>query len=142
MTDELTVTNRARYAVSAMIEIARAEKPVALHTVATATNISLSYLEQLIAALRKHELVTAQSGRYGGYIIAKLPAAITIADIIRASDDFAPGNKKPQYTNNLPTPSNSGHLWSHLNGIILQQLQHITLEDVIIGNLESVNHLF
>lgn len=130
MIDEPAATNRARYAINAMIEIARAEKAVPLHIVAAATDISLSYLEQLAAALRLHCLLDAKLGPRGGYFLAKPPADITIAEIVTASEDWAPGKKTNSEKSAAPQKP-TDKLWDHVSKLIILQLRHITLQDVM-----------
>lgn len=67
MKTRLKLTTRGQYAVVAMVEIGRDGKkaPVPLSDIAETTNISLSYLEQLIAGLRRHGLVTSYRGPGG-----------------------------------------------------------------------------
>ncbi|MCD8497512.1 MAG: Rrf2 family transcriptional regulator [Alphaproteobacteria bacterium] len=64
MKTRLKLTTRGKYAVMAMIEIGRStgKRPVPLSDIAGTTNISLSYLEQLIAGLRRHGLVKSYRG--------------------------------------------------------------------------------
>jgi Rrf2 family iron-sulfur cluster assembly transcriptional regulator len=134
MPDDATLSNRARYAINALLEIARAQSPVPLHAVADKTGISLSYLEQLVATLRLHKLVDAKLGPKGGYILSKSPADITIADIVIATEDWAPGKKA---TLTLPFhPQATDIVWSHVSKLVILQLRSITLQDVISGNLD------
>jgi Rrf2 family iron-sulfur cluster assembly transcriptional regulator len=114
-----------------MIEIARTETPMPLHSVADTTGISLSYLEQLAATLRSHGLIKAKLGPKGGYVLAKPSASITIADIVKASEDWAPGLKAPK-NKDVPQPTNTVQLWSHIHNVILHHLSQITLEYAIV----------
>ena len=68
-----------------MVALARAygERPVSLNELAESESISLSYLEQLFAELRKAGLVTAVRGAYGGYRLARPPEEITVGDVVR-----------------------------------------------------------
>jgi Rrf2 family iron-sulfur cluster assembly transcriptional regulator len=54
---------------------------------ASASSISLSYLEQLFGKLRRHELVESTRGPGGGYTLARKAAEITVADIIVSVDE-------------------------------------------------------
>lgn len=134
MTDPM-LPNRARLAVSAMIDIARAGKPVPLREVSERTGISLSYLEQLVAALRLHKLLNAVQGRCGGYNLARPADSISIAEIVIAAGDWGPGLKKERSS---VQPAHDP-LWSHLHNIMLGQLRHVTLADAMIGTFISDN---
>lgn len=60
------------------------EGPVTLADISGTQGISLSYLEQLFARLRKHGLVQGMRGPGGGYRLSRSPAEISIADVIDA----------------------------------------------------------
>jgi len=129
MTEIPTLTNRGRYAVKAMIEIARSDSPIPLHAVSKNIDLSLSYLEQIIATLRNRNLVTSITGRHGGYTLAKPPSKITIAQIVNATEDRTYGAPKPKETFDPSDPSEL--LWRHIVKTTLDQLQTITLADAL-----------
>ena len=81
----MRLSTRGEYGVRAMVALARHHggPPVSLTEIAAAESISLSYLEQLVAALRRAGLVTAVRGASGGYQLARPPAEITIGDVVR-----------------------------------------------------------
>ena len=85
----MRLTTKGRYAVTAMMDLAiHAETgPVTLIDIATSQKISLSYLEQLFAQLRKAGLVKGLRGPGGGYRLAKDADEISVADIISAVDE-------------------------------------------------------
>lgn len=80
---------RARYAVMAMVDLACQcnGRPVSLPDVAERQEISLCYLEQLFAKLRRAGLVSSVRGPGGGYRLAHDRDDIRIGDIIRAVDE-------------------------------------------------------
>ena len=77
----MRLTTKGRYAVTAMLDLALQEgkRPVTLHDIAVNQEISLSYLEQLFAKLRKAGLVRGTRGPGGGYRLAKKMDSISIA---------------------------------------------------------------
>lgn len=85
----MKLSTKGRYAVTAMIDLAINAKasPVTLADISVCQDISLSYLEQLMSMLRKHELVKGMRGPGGGYVLARPADQITIADIITAVDE-------------------------------------------------------
>ncbi|MGV6818110.1 MAG: Fe-S cluster assembly transcription factor [Thiotrichales bacterium] len=85
----MRLSTKGRYAVTAMMDLAihDREGPVTLADISNAQGISLSYLEQLFAKLRKKGLVEGVRGPGGGYRLAKMPAQITVAQIITAVDE-------------------------------------------------------
>ena len=85
----MILTNKAKYATIAVIDMLEAglQKPVSLSLIAARQNISLSFLEQIFAALKKAQIVKSVRGAGGGYLLAKKPQDIHIADIIFAIDE-------------------------------------------------------
>ncbi len=85
----MKLTTKGRYAVSAMADLAAFgdDAPVALSDIALRQGISLSYLEQLFAKLRRAGLVTSMRGVAGGYTLSDAPQNIRVADIISAVDE-------------------------------------------------------
>ncbi|MFZ0254175.1 MAG: Fe-S cluster assembly transcriptional regulator IscR [Gammaproteobacteria bacterium] len=85
----MRLTTKGRYAVTAMLDLAihHDQGPVALADIAKRQGISLSYLEQLFAQLRKHGLVRSTRGPGGGYRLGRGATAIAVSDVIRAVDE-------------------------------------------------------
>ena len=85
----MRLTTKGRYAVTAMLDLAfhSQTKPVTLTEIATRQTISLSYLEQLFARLRKAGMVTGVRGPGGGYKLSREAIEINIAEIIAAVDE-------------------------------------------------------
>lgn len=85
----MRLSTKGRYAVTAMIDLAlhHEVRPVALTDIAETQKISVSYLEQLFARLRKNKLVKGMRGPGGGYRLARPASEVTIADIIAAVDE-------------------------------------------------------
>ncbi|MEJ2360224.1 MAG: Rrf2 family transcriptional regulator [Gammaproteobacteria bacterium] len=83
----MTISSRAHYAIKAMLNLAfQMPNPVSLTSLAKKLDISLSYLEQIFALLRKNNLVKGVRGPGGGYVLGKPTEVITIADIVSAID--------------------------------------------------------
>lgn len=85
----MRLSTKGRYAVTAMIDLALHNDvgPVALTDIAETQKISVSYLEQLFARLRRNGLVTGMRGPGGGYRLARAAGEITVAEIIAAVDE-------------------------------------------------------
>jgi Rrf2 family transcriptional regulator, cysteine metabolism repressor len=79
-------STRAEYGVRLMVELGRqdAQRPVALATVAESENLPLSYLEHLVAKLRKADLVESQRGAHGGYRLARPASEIEMLEVVQA----------------------------------------------------------
>jgi len=85
----MRLTTKGRYAVTAMLDLAIHDDrdPVALADIARRQGISLSYLEQLFAQLRKRGLVRSSRGPGGGYQLGHPAAEIAVVDVIGAVDE-------------------------------------------------------
>lgn len=85
----MRLTTKGRYAVTAMLDLAlhATENPVPLADISQRQGISLSYLEQLFARLRKQGLVDSARGPGGGYRLSRPADAIAVADVITAIDE-------------------------------------------------------
>jgi Rrf2 family iron-sulfur cluster assembly transcriptional regulator len=85
----MRLTTRGRYAVTAMLDLAlhNDSGPIALADIAQRQDISLTYLEQLFARLRRRQLVSSARGPGGGYRLSKPIDQISVADVIAAVDE-------------------------------------------------------
>lgn len=85
----MRLTTKGRYAVTAMLDLAfhSQTEPVTLTDIANRQTISLSYLEQLFARLRRAGMVVGVRGPGGGYKLSRHPELINIAEIIIAVDE-------------------------------------------------------
>lgn len=85
----MRLTTKGRYAVTAMLDLAlhHDRGPVSLADIAHRQGISLSYLEQLFAQLRRRGLVSSTRGPGGGYRLGRAAEVIAVADVIVAVDE-------------------------------------------------------
>ena len=85
----MRLSTKGRYAVMAMVDLAQHgdSRPVSLAEIAERQEISLCYLEQLFAKLRRGGLVKSVRGPGGGYLLAHGRDETRIADIIAAVDE-------------------------------------------------------
>ena len=85
----MRLTTKGRYAVTAMLDLALhgSNGPVSLADISGRQDISLSYLEQLFAKLRRNELVKSVRGPGGGYRLSRDYAEIFVAQIIDAVNE-------------------------------------------------------
>ena len=79
-------STKAEYGVRLMVELGRqpGESPVSLSSVAAAENLPLSYLEHLVAKLRKAGLVTSTRGAHGGYQLSRPAEEINLLEVVEA----------------------------------------------------------
>jgi Rrf2 family transcriptional regulator, iron-sulfur cluster assembly transcription factor len=86
----MRLTSKGRYAVMAMADLALhggVDRAVPLQEVAARQEISLSYLEQLFARMRRAGLVSGVRGPGGGYRLARASHQVTVAEIIAAVNE-------------------------------------------------------
>lgn len=130
----MRLTTKGRYAVTAMLDLAinQETKPVTLQDIAENQEISLSYLEQLFARLRKSGLVKGTRGPGGGYRLATHPARISIADIIVSVDekiDITRCGGREDCRDGQRCLTHE--LWSELSDKIFQFLDEISLGELL-----------
>jgi len=81
----MRLTARSEYGLLAMIQIAASNKdPVSARLISEHQNIPIKFLEQLLVALRRADLVKAVRGARGGFVLAGTPSAVTVLDIVEA----------------------------------------------------------
>ena len=133
----MRLSTKGRYAVMAMVDLAQrgGEGPVCLAEIAERQEISLSYLEQLFAMLRKGGLVKSVRGPGGGYLLAHGADETRISDIILAVDEpiratrCTPG--APVGCRGSKTRCLTHDLWEELGNQIHLYLSSVSLADVV-----------
>ena len=138
----MKLSTKGRYAVTAMLDLAfhNKQKPVTLTDIAKRQTISLSYLEQLFARLRKANIVIGVRGPGGGYQFSRNINEINIAEIIAAVDESIDSTQckgKGNCQNDQPCLTHE--LWTDLSQQIRDYLSNITLEDLI--NREKIKQI-
>ncbi len=121
----MKLSSRADYAAKAMLELSiNPNRPVTLAYLARLQDISISYLEQIFAQLRKHGLVKSVRGPGGGYVLNKPFSDITIGDIVEAIDH-------PNDRSTADAQDDETHqLWGQLSQIVYSHLDTVSLEDI------------
>jgi Rrf2 family iron-sulfur cluster assembly transcriptional regulator len=125
----MKLSTKSRYAVSSLMELALSGpgQPITLSELASKQGISLSYAEQLFAGLRDHKLVKGTRGPGGGFVLAREPDTISIAEIIEAVYDRDSNRSK-----NDEAPSSE--LWNQLDRQVDNFLEGINLAGAIEGS--------
>ncbi len=130
----MRLTTRGRYAVTAMLDLALhgSDGPVTLADIAERQHISLAYLEQLFARLRRHGLVRSMRGPGGGYLLAGAGLQTSIVDIIDAVDESLDATRCGGGGDCQSGQICLTHaLWSDLSGRIHAFLAEVTLEELV-----------
>ena len=139
----MTISSRAHYAIKAMLNLAfQMPNPVSLTSLAKKLDISLSYLEQIFALLRKNNLVKGVRGPGGGYVLGKPTEVITVSDIVSAIDinrkTAADFHGMPQSATLMAWGILEGKVQNHLDGITLAALQEETVERMNVSSDSGV----
>ena len=130
----MRLTAKGRYAVTAMLDLALHDNqgPISLADISQRQTISLSYLEQLFAKLRKGSLVTSVRGPGGGYELERSAGSIFVAEIIDAVDESLDSTKCGG-TGDCQAGETclTHHLWEDLSTQIHSFLEGISLADIV-----------
>ena len=140
----MRLSTKGRYAVMAMADLARngqadgVVRAVSLAEIATRQEISLSYLEQLFARLRKSGLVQSVRGPGGGYRLAKGAHETVVAEIVLAVDEpiratRCIGHSSPKGCMMAGERCITHNLWEDLGDEIHRYLAGVSLEDVVLN---------
>lgn len=137
----MKLSTKARHAITAMMDLALNDKirPITLAEISQSQGISLSYLEQLFAKLRKSGLVVGVRGPGGGYKLARNTNEITIAQIITAIDEYRPSvvtetgvesndesSQEKKYVTHVMWDELSERIYAFLNSITLAEFAERT----------------
>ena len=130
----MRLTTKGRYAVTAILDLTLhcEQKPVSLGDISRRQGISLSYLEQLFAKLRRRKLVNSVRGPGGGYLLAKATADISVAEVVDAVNESldatrCEGRGDCQHGEVCLTH----YLWEDLSAQIHGFLNNISLADLV-----------
>ena len=130
----MRLTAKGRYAVTAMLDLAVHQKagPISLADISRRQGISLSYLEQLFAKLRKHNLVNSVRGPGGGYQLERDPGRIFVAEIVDSVDENVDATKCSGRADCQHGETCLSHqLWADLSSEIHHFLAGINLASII-----------
>ena len=127
----MRLSRKARFGISAMIRLGLREGrgTKTLSDLSMDQGISLSYLEQLFAQLRKSGLVVGVRGPGGGYRLARKASEISVSEIITAVDDQAQNAGSQKTGSNTVTDQ----MWNDVSDQLFGFLNRLTLADVLNG---------
>jgi Rrf2 family protein len=132
-------TAKADYAVRAAVELASVGtgEPVKAEDIAEAQSIPLNFLENILAELRRAGIVESRRGAAGGYLLARAPEEVSIADVIRAVEGPL-ANVRGMSPDALEYEGSAARLrdvWVALRANVRAVLEQVTLADVAKGEL-------
>jgi len=131
----MRLTTKGRYAVTAVLDLAFHQEngPVSLAAISERQSISLSYLEQLFAKLRRNGVVTSTRGPGGGYSLQRQTSEISVSDVILAVDESCQitGCDEVESCNGGDYQCLTHDLWQELSNEIRSFLDGITLAEIM-----------
>lgn len=131
----MKLSTKGRYAVTAIMAVAIGEqsKPVTLAEISEEQGISISYLEQIFARLRKSQIVKGTRGPGGGYCLSREPKDISIAEIVIAVEDQVRVQKPIGNGQENPRSNMINSMWDDLSQRIQSLLRAVTVADLLKG---------
>ena len=135
----MRTTAKADYAVRAAVELAAlvGKGPVKAEQIADAQSIPLNFLENILAELRRAGIVESRRGAAGGYLLARAPEEVSLADVIRAVEGPL-ANVRGMSPDTLEYEGSAERLrdvWVALRASVRAVLEQVTLADVASGEL-------
>ncbi|MCJ7673768.1 MAG: Rrf2 family transcriptional regulator [Sedimentisphaerales bacterium] len=131
----MKLSTRTRYGVRAALELAEsaARRPLQLKTIAQHQEISLKYLEQLMAMLRSAGFVRSIRGSKGGYVLAKLPSQIKLSDVFNCLEGPVITAECVQNDNYCARSADCvvKQVWAQVQQAVTNVLESITLQDLV-----------
>ena len=131
----MKLSTRTRYAVRAIIELAQndSNKPLQLKIIADRQDISVKYLEQLMAVLRSAGFVRSIRGSKGGYVLAKAPNEIRLNDVMHRLEGTVATVECVENEDYCSRSADCAtrYLWTQVEQAIDNVLGAITLQDLV-----------
>ena len=130
----MRLSTKSRYAVTSLLDMVMHsdQGPVSLGDISVRQGISLSYLEQLFAKMRRNKLVVSTRGPGGGYSLGNSPSQVCIADVIKAVDEEMQITNKDVLEGSTDyEPCLTEQLWEELSEQIEDYLTTISLADMM-----------
>ena len=139
----MKLTSKGRYAVMALVDLARFDNlnPVSLRDISLRQGISLDYLEQIFSKLKKNKIVQSIRGTQGGYVLSKKPNEIKLTNIFHAVDEKVKTvqckKELKKGCNGKATKCVTHNLWEKVETIINSNREKKNLEDLLKNNTEQ-----
>jgi Rrf2 family protein len=135
----MRISAKADYAVRAMVELAATveEKPIKAERIATAQDIPLNFLENILGELRHAGLVRSHRGAEGGFRLARDPHKISVADVIRAVDGplASVRGAPPEESEYRGASETLPRVWIAVRASLRRVVEHVTVADIALGKI-------
>jgi Rrf2 family protein len=132
------ISAKVDYAVRAMCAVTAADgRPVTAEALATGQDLPSKFLESILNDLRRAGLLHSQRGTDGGYRLARPPAEITVADIIRPLDGPLAEVRglRPEAASYEGAAQHLQQVWIAVRSSLRSVLEQVTLADIVDGRL-------
>ncbi|SDB37805.1 transcriptional regulator, BadM/Rrf2 family [Desulfonatronum thiosulfatophilum] len=134
----MKLSARSRYAARILLDLAeqKGNTPVCASSISENTEISVPFIEQILRPLKKAGYIQSVRGAYGGHVLLRDPATITLGDIVRTMGveiNVAQCCSDPT----ICTRSDDCRtqiVWEHLSNVIERELDSLTLADLMEGS--------
>ena len=138
----MRVSAKADYAVRASAELASnsTARPLKAERISEAQGIPIKFLEAILLELKHAGVVKSTRGPDGGYGLARPPAEISIADVIRAVDGPLANvrGERPEDAHYSGSAEHLTSVWIAVRAALRDVLEQTTLEDLVSGTLPKV----
>jgi Rrf2 family protein len=135
------ISAKVDYAVRAAVELGAAadERPIKAERIATAQNIPLNFLENILGELRHAGIVRSHRGADGGFRLARPAQNVTVADIIRAVEGPLASVRggPPEETAYAGTAEVLPRVWIAVRTSLRRVVEHVTIADIAGGRLPA-----
>jgi len=136
----MKISTKSKYGLKACYDLASKyeEGPVPLTNLVETTGTTVNYLEQIMILLRKGDIVKAERGVQGGYLLSRRPEDISVGEILRSLED---GLKivecvDGECSDKSLCPTHS--IWQKIYDSLNKMLNSYTLKDML-DNMEKIN---
>ena len=139
----MKLSTRTRYGIRAMLELAGkyGEGPLQIKVIANRQDISIKYLEQLMAMLRSGGFVRSIRGSKGGYILSKVPAQIKLDELFTCLEGPVVTVECVEDENYCARAADcvTRQVWAQMQAAMMKVLQSMTLQDLVNRTKERKN---
>ena len=137
----MRISAKADYAVRAVVELAAADgdRPVKAERIATAQEIPLNFLENILGELRHAGVVRSHRGADGGFRLARPANEVTVADVIRAVEGPLASVRggPPEEANYGGAAATLPRVWIAVRANLRLVVEHVTIADIANGKLPA-----
>ncbi len=135
----MRVSAKSDYALRALIEIARRAdgSPVSAEEIGRLQEIPHGFLQTILADLRRADVVMSQRGQAGGWRMGRLPADVTVADVIRAVDGplVSVYGLRPEAVSYNSSAELLQQVWVAARSSLRDVFEQVTIEHLAQGSL-------